>query len=283
MNKLALGTVQFGVDYGVNQSGQTPIKEVENILQIASNAGIDTIDTAPTYGNSEQVLGGVLTQDNWKIITKTTALNDDIFPVSENFHQSLRQLKVSSVYGLLFHRFDDVYNRNFRDLYDCFLMEKQYGTVKKLGFSVYTPEQIDFLLESYDFDIIQVPINVFDQRLIQNRQLKELKKRGVEIHARSIFLQGLLLNNTPQQDYFKPWKNNFNQYFTQLKNNNVSRLSAALNFAMGVEELDRIIIGVNTAQQLTELLNASQKIGNIQYTDFAIDDVNLLNPSLWKL
>ena len=278
--KLALGTAQFGLDYGIsNKIGKTSIFEVKNILQTAQNANINTIDTAPAYGNSEQVLGSTM-NTNWNVITKTSQFIS-VNSVIANVKKSLQNLELKSIYGLLIHNVDDIYQSNFSKLYQKLLELKQDGLVKKLGFSTYTPEQINNLLDNYNFDIIQLPINIFDQRLIQGGQLKKLKERGVEIHARSIFLQGLLLEKVPQVNHFNPWQEHFNDYFSYLKNNKISKLSSALNFALNLTELDKIIIGVNNATQLQEIITHSQKNSNINYNNFAIEDENLINPALW--
>jgi len=177
ISKLALGTVQFGLDYGVtNCNGQTTLDEVQKILDCAKDNGINTLDTAPGYGNCEQILGkmGI---DDCQIITKTTPLNGSINEVIDNFYQSLKKLNVERVEGLLIHNIDDIKNKQFDALFSKLNELKQQGFVKKIGFSTYTPEQVDFLLENFDFDLIQLPFNVFDVRLIEGGQLRALKNK----------------------------------------------------------------------------------------------------------
>ncbi len=277
--KLSIGTVQFGVDYGIsNTKGQTALAEVKEILKLAKNHNITTLDTSPAYGNAEQALGAT-SVDKWQIITKTTAFTDTQSVIND-FHQSLANLKQKSVYGLLIHHINDIYQTGFDNLYQALIKLKQQELVEKIGFSIYTPDQVDFLLANYDFDLIQVPINVFDQRLIQGGQLQVLKTKGVEVHARSIFLQGLLLAES-KNNYFAPWDTQFKHYFLHLQNNNISKLQSALSFATSIKELDKIIIGVNNAHQLQEIL--SLKHIDMDYQNFSIDDERLLNPALWTL
>lgn len=278
---LALGTVQFGMDYGVtNPAGTTPINEVERILNIAKENNINTIDVSPAYGNSEQILGDIGV-DDWQIITKTTSLKNGVDAVIKNFHQSLKNLKQTKVDGLLIHDMSDVKNKQFDSLFKKLHELKEEGLIKRIGFSTYTPEQVDFLLENFDFNLIQVPLNVFDNRLIEGRQLKKLKNKGIEIHARSVFLQGILLGFNHLNDYFLTWKNQFLNYQQQVEESGSSLLEYALNFALNTEELDKVLVGVNSMHQLSDIIKASQK--NRVVKAFEINDIDLLNPSLWQV
>jgi len=158
-------------------------------------------------------------------------------------------------------------------------MLKKEGLVKKIGFSVYTPEDVNYLLEYFDFDLIQLPVNVFDNRLIESRQLYTLKKKGVEIHARSIFLQGLLLNFNNLPSYFSTWKNVFNKYQVMVEKSELSLLEYALNYVLNIQEIDKVLVGVNSEVQLKEIIQSEKKI---ILNAYPINDINLLNPSLWS-
>jgi aryl-alcohol dehydrogenase-like predicted oxidoreductase len=279
--KLALGTVQFGLNYGVtNQNGQVAIEEVKSILNFAKDNGIDTLDTASGYGNSEQVLGKVGV-DDCQIITKTTSLKNGINGVIKGFYQSLESLNKKAVDGLLIHDINEVSGKEFNDLFRKLNELKQQGLVNKIGFSTYTPEQVDFLLKNFDFDIVQLPFNVFDNRLIQGGQLKSLKNKGVEIHARSIFLQGVLLDFDNLSDYFLTWKDQFDAYQVIVSDSKLSLLEYALNFVLSVKEVDKVLVGVNNERQLKEIVQSIKSKSNINA--YSVNDVNLLNPSLWKV
>jgi aryl-alcohol dehydrogenase-like predicted oxidoreductase len=279
--KIALGTVQFGLDYGVtNQDGQVTIEEVKNILDFAKVKGIDTLDTASRYGNSEQVLGdaGV---DDYQIVTKTVSLRSDVNRVIKGFYQSLEKLNQKAVDGLLIHDINEVNDKEFNSLFESLNELKQQGLVNKIGFSTYTPEQVNFLLDNFDFDIIQLPFNVFDNRLIQGGQLKVLKDRDVEIHARSVFLQGLLLNFDNLSGYFSTWKEQFDTYQAMVNGSGLSLLEYALNFVLNIKEIDKVLVGVNSERQLQEIIQSVHNHENI--SAYPINDVNLLNPSSWKV
>ena len=279
--KVALGTVQFGLDYGVNnQYGQVTIEEVESILDFAKINGIDTLDTASKYGNSEQVLGdaGV---DGYQIVTKTVSLKSDVNEVIKGFYQSLENLNQKAVDGLLIHDINEVNDKEFNRLFERLAELKQQGLVNKIGFSTYVPEQVDFLLENFDFDIIQLPLNVFDIRLIQGGQLKALKDRNIEVHARSIFLQGVLLDFDNLSRNFSTWKEQFDTYQAMVNDRGLSLLEYALNFVLNIKEIDKVLVGVNSENQLKEIVQSVHSQKDI--SAYPINDINLLNPSLWKV
>ena len=280
MNKLALGTVQFGLDYGVtNSEGKVQIEEVKSILECAKENSINTLDTAASYGNSEEVLGDVGIND-FQVITKTIPLKNGTDEVIKRFQQSLTYLNKLSVNGLLIHNINEIEQKNFNTFFKELTELKRQGLVNKIGFSTYTPEKVDFLLENFDFDLIQVPFNIFDNRLIQGGQLQALNNKGIEVHARSIFLQGVLLGFDNLPTHFKVWEKQFNEYQAMVKESGMSLLEYALNFALNIPEIDKVLVGVNSEQQLKEIVQAVK--GPSSLGAHPIDDINLLNPSLWK-
>ena len=278
MRKIALGTVQFGLNYGVtNLRGKTELSELEGILKCARENGIDILDTAPDYGDSEQVLGKVGVKE-YRIVTKTESVDLGSDAVIRSFMQSLDSLQIDNVYGLLI-RAKDAYQTEIRSLYAKISQLKEQGVIEKIGFSVYSADQVDFLLNHFDFDLIQLPFNVFDSRLVQSGKLKLLKSAGVEVHARSVFLQGVLLDfdNLPQ--YFQPWNEQFAKYQEMVFESGMSLLEYSLNFVLNTPEIDKVLIGVGNQKQLEEILQS--EMSSVDLKPFPIDDVNLLNPSLW--
>ncbi len=281
LNKLAIGTVQFGLNYGVtNHGGQVAIDEVKNILNFAKSNGIDTLDTASGYGNSEQTLGKIGVND-YRIVTKTISLKRGVNKVINGFYQSLENISQEAVDGLLIHDINEVNDKEFSSLFKELNELKQQGLVNKIGFSTYTPGQVDFLLKNFDFDLIQLPLNIFDIRLINGGQLKLLKGKGIEIHTRSVFLQGILLDFNNLPGYFLTWQDQFDEYQEMVKNSGMSLLEYALNFALDIPEIDRVLVGVNSGLQLEEIVQSVKKQGS--FKAYPINDVNLLNPSLWKV
>ena len=277
--KLALGTAQFGLDYGVtNSRGKILETEAKAILANAQSRGIDLLDTAALYGESEMVLGKILPANHkFKIVTKTGG------DLRYSFLTSLERLKQKKLYGLLFHRPQDLLSGSGPKLYaDASLLKKE-GFVKKIGVSVYDPEETRKILNKYDLDIIQLPINVFDQRFIQDGTLKELLSRKIEIHMRSIFLQGLLLQDS-LPDYFEPLRPTAARYHKTLKAKGLTPLQGALSFASGLG-VDYGIVGVSSLPEWEEINRAFSLIARpmevIGFRDFACQDEKMVNPTFW--
>lgn len=289
--KLGLGTVQFGLNYGIaNPDGQTSAEEVTEILVVAQQNDVHVIDTAALYGNSEEVLGNVLPAGHqFKLITKTVRFDteritpEDASLLEQVFVSSLQKLRSTSVYGLMIHNVNDVLAQDGCRLMDSLVSLRQRGLVTKIGVSVYTAEQIEIVLEQFEIDIIQLPINVLDQRLLQGGQLAKLKAAGVEIHARSAFLQGLLLMEpSTLSSHFDTVKPHLNRYQEYLLQRGITPVQAALGFVAGLDEIDVVICGVNNHQQLEELCTATTPLPAMDFHDFAINDDLILNPSKWQ-
>jgi len=281
MNKLALGTVQFGLNYGLsNDKGKTSYEEAKKIIKILKVNNIDTLDTASEYGSSEKILGKIGV-NNFHLVTKTSPLKFGVGNVIKSFHQSLKNLNTKSVDGLLIHNIEEVKDSAFDDLFKELLRLKQDKLINKVGFSAYMPEQVDFLLNNFDFDLIQVPINVFDTRLIDGGQLLSLKNKKIEVHARSIFLQGLLLDFEKLDVYFSQWINQFNCYQKEVIASNLSLLEYALNYVINIKEIDKVIVGVNNEKQLIEITKVKLEKNNLKA--YPLREINFLNPSLWKI
>jgi len=293
--KIGLGTAQFGLDYGIsNPLGKTPVAEVKRILDAAAENGVHVIDTASLYGDSENVLGQCLGEHHsFHIITKTPQYNKSLIneenaeQLKKVFHESLARLKQSSLYGLLVHNADDLLAQDGAALWEAINDIKNKGLVKKIGASVYSARQIDAILEKFPIDLIQLPVNILDQRLIGSGHLERLKERGIEVHARSAFLQGLLLMDPSDlPDYFCSIRLHLQQYHRFIGARNVSPVKSALEFVLNLEEVDTVIIGVASLTQLEEIMHAcvdDPEMTADDYRNFAWSDEGILDPSRWKV
>jgi len=290
--ELGLGTVQFGQDYGISNSyGQTPIAEVAQIFDLANDYGIKILDTAALYGASEEVLGKVLRRNhNFSIVTKTKKYpkyitRDEANHLENSLHDSLRKMRQDSVYGLLFHDAANLIDDNEHLLYDRMISLKEKGLVKKIGVSVYTEEQINSILDQFKIDLIQIPMNVLDQRLLVHGILDMLNEKGIEIHVRSVFLQGLLLmnpNQLPQQFY--SMTEDLKEYHHDLTAVGLTPLSAALQFVT-TQRVDCALVGVTTKQELQEVLRATELNRSspaLNYAKYACHNEKIVNPALWS-
>jgi aryl-alcohol dehydrogenase-like predicted oxidoreductase len=293
LKRIGLGTVQFGVDYGItNAKGKVPQAEAKKILTHAATIGINMIDTACQYGNSESVIG-TLNSDiyQFKIVTKTPVSNnpkiDSSFcnEVILKFQSSLSNLGINKAYGLLVHNASDILKPGSEKLIEALEMIRLSGNVEKIGVSIYDAHDIEAILKIFLPDIIQVPLNILDQRLIKSGSLYELKKRGIEVHSRSLFLQGILLENSNLlPNYFFPIRHCFQSIENFAKEQKLTQLELCLLFGLSVTEVDRLIIGIASFHEFLKLKASLAKIINYQAEDMAhlsISEEKYINPSLW--
>jgi len=285
--KLALGTVQFGLPYGIaNQQGQVTEDEVAKILKYAKASNIDTLDTAIGYGESEQCLGNVGVEE-WEIITKLPEVPQgspdvDVW-INNEFTESLKRLKVKQIKGLMLHRplqlLEDIGDKIWSTLQAL----KQSCLVEKVGFSIYEPEELDQLWKKFQPDIIQAPFNILDQRLKTSGWLEKLHNNSVEVHIRSVFLQGLLLmKKDDRPEKFNQWDNIWQEWESLLVAEKISPLEASLGFVNSEPMIDRIVVGIDSLKQLKEISNFSELQINHVPTKIISDDQDLINPSNWN-
>lgn len=290
--KIIIGTVQFGLNYGVtNHEGMVSSFEVKKILDSAASYGLKTIDTARLYGESEDVLG-LHHHNRFEIITKfsyvpenSTEEQTKVF-VQENLNTSLEKLKISSTKALLVHNVADFlkYPKVILELSEEL---KKQGKIEQFGVSLYNPEQAKKVLEIFTPDIIQFPMNVFDQTFIESGALELMKKKGVETHIRSVFLQGIILQSAykldPFFDFFKPHYLNYEKF---LNSNGLSHVMSALKFVLDNPLVDKFLIGVCSQVQLEEILEELQKLSGtpkLDYSPWKFHDQRLINPLSWPM
>lgn len=262
MSKIALGTVQFGMNYGIsNTTGQVTSDEIARILDYCKSNDIDTLDTAQGYGESEKVLSQ-FDLSSFKIITKLIG--------NARLETSLENLKLQKVYALMFHRENECDDKTWRQFEEY----KNQGLVQKIGVSVYTPKVLESLIERYPIEIVQFPMNILDQSFVP--LLPKLKAKNIEIHTRSTFLQGLLLMDE------------IPEYFNPVKDKIISvpkpRLEHTINFCKQQKGVDKMILGVTRLQDLQEIVDAYLKvIPKIDYSNYMITDEKYINPALWQI
>ena len=290
-SKLGLGTAQWGMQYGVsNKQGQTPLDEVHAILKVARNAGISLLDTASLYGNAEQALGKSQLS-SFRVITKTPKFGNDLICQADvnclvqAFTISLQKLCLKSAYGLLIHDVNNIFALNGSRLVDALEQLKSQGLVSKIGISVYNSRQITKALDYFKPDIVQLPINVLDQRLIQDGTIAYLSSIGIEVYARSVFLQGLLLMNINDDmpKYFEPWIPLLSKWHQFCSDQLISPLHAALSYACGLKGISYVLVGVQNQNQLKEILDDSTSLNPSDFDQFASDDLKFIDPSMWSL
>jgi len=277
LSKIALGSVQFGVNYGISNSfGKTPSAEVSRILESAKVHGIETIDTSYNYGDSESVLGSN-PLSSFKIVSKFPFPKDGK-TLDGILSESLQRLNVSSIYGWLCHEPDQLIANP--SIYSEARYAQEKGLVIKIGASVYTPEQLIKIISLIGIpDIVQVPFNILDRRF--ESILVELKSAGTEIHVRSAFLQGVLLmspNELPP--FFQPlkaWLSEFNEAFPTIE----LKINAALKFCLNHPAIDKTVVGINTIEQL-EMNITALKQQDSSFPSIPNDlPLEIIIPSMW--
>ena len=289
MNKLALGTAQFGMDYGIGSSpGKVNISEVKKILEYAKLTNIDMLDTASAYGKSEKILGE-LNVDEFKVVTKTRHFNipkitdDALNLLNRDFEKSLKDLKLDSIYGLLIHHADDLMNPGASKIIEFIHNLKKTNKIRKIGVSIYENKHLSFVLENFDIDLVQLPLNIFDRRLIDNGMLKLLSQKGLEVHARSIFLQGLILmGDSSRPRKFDRWDSLWKSWSEWLNDYKISPLEASIRYAMSFSEISKVLVGIDSINQLIEIVDAASGVLPPIPNDLYTNDSLLLNPSNWN-
>ena len=288
--KIGLGTVQFGLDYGVsNPRGRVAEQEVRRILRTAWDSGVRFLDTAAAYGTSEEVLGRAIEPDcRFQIVTKVPKITPEHGPgeaapfIRRTFEQSLRRLRADSVYSLMFHHADDLLSEVGDEAYTTLQAFKRDGLIKKIGVSAYTQPQLEAVLKRFKCDLVQVPVSVLDQRLVQSGCLADLQRQGIEIHARSVFLQGLLLMNPDElKSHFAPVRPLLHEFHAEAKRLGVTPLKLALTYISGIDMISQMIVGVTREEELREILDTLREPVSTDFDRFAVSDEAMINPALW--
>ncbi len=279
--KIGLGSVQFGLNYGINNSiGKPDIQTVTEIIRIAAKHNISLIDTASDYGNSEEVIGQIETSRSFKIVTKLSRNKK----VSDSIDESLKKLRIRRLEGALFHDF--LQFKSNISLWGELEELKDMGVINKIGFSLYHPIDLEYILErNIKIDLVQIPFSVFDRRFDPYFNL--LKTNSVEIHCRSIFLQGLIFKPSELLDnYFNPIKPKIEEAARLSAESGKSLQSLFLNFVYKNPSIDKIIIGVDSVNNLNEnILALKEGIGDKELgilEGLIESNEDMLLPYKWK-
>ena len=287
-NFLCLGSANFDLNYGINKKKAINNKDLKKIINYAGKNNISFIDTATSYKNSEKKIG-ILNKYNFKVITKLPLIPKKIANV-ENWiinkvQESCYRLKTKSLYGLLIHDTKELKNKKrSKKIYQVFDYLLKKKIVKKIGLSVYNPKELDLFFKEYNYQIIQIPVNIFDRRLISSGWGKKLSKKDVEIFARSIFLKGLLLRDADKiPKEFSRWNKKFINFEKWVKKKKINKAEACIRFVKSFKEVKKIIFGVNNIEQLKENIIFSNKNKILFPTNLNINSGKILDPRKWKV
>jgi aryl-alcohol dehydrogenase-like predicted oxidoreductase len=296
MCKLCLGTVQFGMDYGINnQLGRQPgLYETFEILDYALNNGIDTIDTASAYGDAELILGKYFRlypeKSNIKLISKLRPncikTNDIKGTIEKEITDTLKRLNVSYLDGYLLHTPEYILNE---EIVNSMLVMKEKGFVKNIGVSVYDTEHGFAAINTGKVDYIQLPYSIFDKRGKKTGFLKKAKEAGITIFTRSAFLQGLFMMDEDKIPGWliesKPYLKVFNSLLDKYK---INKIDALFGFVKRETDIDYLVFGVETMGQIKEDINRFNKINVPEKfyieAESYFDNLkeSIIIPSLWS-
>ncbi len=285
--KLALGTAQFGLSYGIaNGTGQVSRVEAKKIFDFAVFQGIDTIDTAIAYGDSEACLGELGVSD-MKVVTKLPPLPDLYDDVkqwdSPQVLESIGRLGCHKIYALMLHRSSDLLGSSGKQLYRAMSRLKEDHLVNKIGVSIYSPVELETIWSRFTLDIVQAPFNIIDQRILTTGWLHRLQNEGVELHTRSSFLQGLLL--IPRKSIplkFSKWNALWDRWSDWMIKSDISAAKVCLDFVQSFNQIERIVVGADNLVQFYQVVSLANEPPRLEFPNIICDDEKLINPVNWS-
>mgnify|MGYP001248173875 FL=1 len=281
LKKIAVGCANFGNTYGLD-SIKIKKNELIKIFDFCNENKINFFDTADVYKNSYSELK----KNKFNIKVDTKVFLDDDWKNYEHCKKHLLKIKESLGFKyidtLYIHNPKFLINNSSKKLLSSLSRLKKEGLFKKTGISIYTYDTLYRDLKKFKFDVVQCPFNVFDQRLVNQGHLNKLKKMNIKVHVRSIFLQGILLNeNLKEKKKLRQFSKQLNHYFDYIKSKNINPLDYCLNYVINVKKIDKYIFGINSKKHLMEIKNFKVN-KNYKYSMFDYSHkINLLDPGLW--
>ena len=285
IDKLVLGTVQFGLNYGINNSNGMPSEEeVFKILDTAYENGIYNLDTADAYGDAISVIGKYHrnSQNKFNILSKFRSVK--FGDIERVVTESLEKLNIDKFQVFSYHSFKDYTDE--KNLSEDLVKLKVKGLVNKIGISVYTNSELERVIDESFIDVIQLPYNILDNDNIRGQLISRAKRNGKDVHVRSVFLQGLFFMDfegfphklIPLKSYIKKIAD-----FCIIEH--LSMESLALSYVLFNKSIDQVLIGIDNKIQLEQ--NLKSIINNSTAFDFInenifVNETELLNPVNWK-
>ena len=275
--------------YGAaNAYGKPDDNALQGILATAVRRGVRALDTAAGYGESEQRIGEYAEQ-RFDIVTKLPDMSAELDHIEKAVKNAIdaacARLKVQRLYGLLMHRADNLMSSGGPAIWAAMLRAQAAGRVCKIGYSVYDPIELDQLVADYPPSLVQLPFNVFDQRFAASGWMRRLHEAGCEVHARSIFLQGVLLQEAASRAvYFDPWQDAFDRFDGAVRAAGCSAGQFAFALAKSNGHIDGVVCGVDSTRQLSQLCDWFDNATPLsKLPDLAVTDARLILPQNWQL
>ncbi len=289
ITKLSIGSANFGINYSFGlKNGKLKQKSIDGILKRAKELGIKKIDTAQSYGDAEKKLGNFNIK-KYEVTTKLPYLTNKINKknyekiIFSYVNNSLKRLKVKKITTVLLHDVKDLKGKYSNEIFQSLLKLKKKRIIKRVGVSLYSINDLKFVVNKFRIDVVNFPFNVFDQRIKKTGWIKKLNNRKIRLTVRSIFLKGLLQNKLLQNNKsFSLWDKKFKKWRNFLCKENISPIEGCLNFVLNEKSIKEFVVGIDEVNQLNEVVNATKIKKNINYNSLAISNKKLINPSKWN-
>ena len=281
--KLILGTANFGTQYGIaNDTKKISLNEINKILTLSKNK-VKYLDTASNYKNAEKIIGSNANKKNFKIITKLPEIGNKISSIDNFVLKSSKNLKSKQLHTVMVHSINDLRSKNLIKILSSLNRLKKQKKIKKIGVSVYSENNLLKIIDSSPIDIVQLPASIFDTRFLKKKILNRLKKKKIKIFVRSIFLQGVIfLTDYKLQQKFKKLSKQIIKFKNDFNENKTNMIRYCVNFLYSFKEIDGIIFGVNSAENLRDIFNCKlSKNLKFDKNKYSIKNKKMLIPYNW--
>lgn len=291
--QLCLGSAQFGLSYGItNNEGQVREEVVCNLLKKAKESGFKWLDTAQAYGNAESVLGRQLDRKHgYNLISKLAKQEKNNFNKKDaetwekGFFDSCKRLRVERLHSLLLHSPGDLRKPGSEYLEDWLISLRDRGLVERIGVSIYSSEDLKGINPDLT-DMVQLPLSLYDQRLIRDQTISRLRSMGTKIHARSVYMQGLLLT---QPEGWPDWvnvkvRNHHHALNLLAEEKGCDLIDLALGFIREQVDVEAVTLGLCTEDELSSLKETWDRYSpweKDEWRHWALQDTSILDPRLW--
>ena len=285
-DKIILGTAQFGLDYGINKYGKLNSDDIEEILKVAHNNQIRILDTAEIYGDALKIIGDFIKKSKmeFKLISKLN-LKDEIASnnIDDHLRKNLEVLNSEKFFGYMFHNYKDF--KNNLGIYEKLKNLQSNNIIDNVGISLYEHRHIEDIVNNFELNFIQVPFNLLDNHISKKEILKKAKSKKIEVHVRSIFLQGLFFGRNNNNNKIKPLLKYIDNLNKIAKTNDLSIESLAIHYPLKKDYIDKVIFGVHNTKQLKDniiIINSEIDIPESELEKINVKERELLKPYNWK-
>ncbi|MDB4119451.1 aldo/keto reductase [Candidatus Pelagibacter sp.] len=283
--KIAIGSANLGTKYGLFGKKKFEIKELQKVEKLLSKSKIEFIDTAHQYKSSEEIIGKSKLK-NLNIITKIKLPKQSTLSINKIVNKiifkSLKRLNKKTIHSILVHDYRDLLGKKGKEFLKELKMLKRNGFVKNIGISIYDPNDLKKIWKFWKPDLVQIPLNLFDQRILESSWLKILKKNKIQVFARSCFLQGLLIGDYNSLNIPKNLCLHLKKFENWCTTNKISRLKACLDFVRQINQIDCIVVGFNDFNQLNDILNEFKKKSKKISYKLKLSNLNYIDPRRWN-